>query len=303
MEQLNYNHLHYFWVVANEGSITRAAEYLHVTPQTISGQLRTLENRTGSPLFRKVGRKLELSETGRIVLSYASPMFELGTELCHVLKHGVLPNTVRLQVGIGMVLPKLIAYRILKPALELPEPVRIVCHEAPLEALLADVAVHKLDLVLTDSPMSPSYSVRVYNHLLGECGLTFFAQTRRARRYKDRFPMSLHGEPFLLPTRNSALRGSLTQWFERCDIRPHVVAEFEDTALMNEFGEAGAGIYALPTAIEADVEKRYRVRAIGRTLEIKERFFVISTERQIKHPAIVAITNAARTRLFGEQPA
>ena len=199
-----------------------------------------------------------------------------------------------------MVVPKLIAYRILEPALERPEPVRIVCHEAPLDDLLADMAIHKLDLVLTDSPMTPSYSAQVYNHLLGECGLSFFARTRDARRYKDKFPLSIDGEPFLLPTRNSALRGSLTQWFDRCEITPHIVAEFEDTALMNEFGEAGAGLYALPTAIEEDVTKRYRVRAIGRTLEIKQRFFVISTERQIKHPAVVSITDMAKKRLFGE---
>jgi LysR family transcriptional activator of nhaA len=302
MEQLNYNHLHYFWVVATQGSITKAAELLHVTPQTISGQLRTLESRMGGPLFRKAGRKIVLTEIGRVALSYAEPMFELGNELKRVMKDETIRPSVRFQVGIAMVLPKLIAYRILEPALALPDPMRIVCHEAPLDSLLADIAVHKLDLVLTDSPMIPSYSVRAYNHLLGESGVSFFAERRNARRYRRNFPQSLDGEPFLLPATSSALRGSLTHWFERRDINPRVVAEFEDTALMNAFGEAGAGIFASPTAIEADLEKRYRVKAIGRAAEIKQRFYVVSTERRLKHPAVLAITTAARRRLFGEFP-
>lgn len=300
MEQLNYNHLHYFWVVATEGSIAKAAELLHVTPQTISGQLRTLEERMGAPLFRKAGRKIVLTETGRVALSYAEPMFELGNELKHVLNVGMLRHSDRLQVGVAMVVPKLIAYRILMPSLELAEPVRLVCHEAPLESLLADIAVHKLDLVLTDSPMSPAYSVRAYNHFLGDSGLTFFAQRKDAGRYKRKFPQSLHAEPFLLPARSSALYTSLVDWFDRSGIGPRIVAEFEDTALMSAFGEAGTGVFALPTAIEDDVEKRYRVKGIGRTDEVRQGFYVVSAERRLKHPAVLAITTAARTRLFGD---
>lgn len=295
---MNYNHLHYFWVVATEGSIVRAAELLHVTPQTISGQLRTLEQQMGAPLFRKSGRRLTLTETGRVALSYAKPMFQLAGELSDVLRDGVIRRSVQFNVGIAMVVPKLIAYRILAPALELEEPIQIICHEAPLESLLADIAVHKLDLVLTDTPMGPTHSVRAYNHLLGECGLTFFAERRRGRRYRASFPRSLDGAPFLFPSKSSALRGALATWFRQRNVHPRLVAEFEDTALMNAFGEAGAGIFALPTTIETDVTQKYRVTPIGRTTEVKERFYVISTERRLKHPSVVAITNAARTQLF-----
>ena len=298
MAHLNYKHLHYFWAVATEGSIAAAAKRLHVTPQTISGQLRTLEQQIGAALFRKAGRKLVLTETGRVTLSYAGPMFELAGELAKVLSDGVIGRAVQFKVGIAMVVPKLIAYRILAPALELPDPIQIICHEAPLESLLADIAIHKLDLVLTDAPMSPAHHVRAYNHLLGESGLTFFAGRRASTRYRRDFPRCLDGKPFLFPSKSSALRGALANWFDSQGVHPRMVAEFEDTALMNAFGEAGAGAFALPTAIEEDVRRRYRVAAIGRTLDIKERFYVISAERRLKHPSVVAITNAARTRLF-----
>jgi LysR family transcriptional activator of nhaA len=295
---MNYNHLYYFWVVATHGSIAKAAELLHVTPQTISGQLRTLEQRFGAPLFRKSGRALKLTETGTVALSYAQPMFELGHELEDVVKGGLVRQSLPFKVGVAMVVPKLIAYHVLVPALELPEPTRIICHEAPLADLLADIAVHKLDLVLSDSPASPAYGVRVYNHLLGESGLSFFFEKRKCAAYRRRFPSSLDGAPFLLPSTGSALRASLTQWFERQGVEPRRVAEFEDTALMNAFGEQGAGAFALPTVIEADVCRKYRVGVIGRTAQVKERFYVISSERRLKHPSVVAITDAARRRFF-----
>jgi LysR family transcriptional activator of nhaA len=299
MTRLNYNHLHYFWVVATTGSIAGAAQILHVTPQTISGQIRSLEDRFGGPLFRKSGRRLALTDAGRIVLSYAEPMFRHGEDLLDLVKSGVPRRSSRLRVGVAMVVPKLIAYRLLAPALAVAEPAQIICHEAPLQSLLADIAVHRLDLVLTDSPMSPTYNVRAYNHLLGECGLSFFAAGRKATGYRRDFPDSLHGAPVLLPSESSALRASMTHWFQRHGISVRMVAEFEDTALMNAFGEAGAGIFALPTVIEKEVQRKYRVRVIGRTSEIKERFYAISIERKLRHPAIVAITNAARTQLFG----
>jgi LysR family transcriptional activator of nhaA len=290
--------LHYFYAVASRGSIAAAAAALHVTPQTISGQMRTFEKQIGARLFRRSGRRLVLTEIGRATYSYAQPMFELGGELTDMLRDGVIRRAVQFNVGIAMVVPKLIAYRILAPALALDSPIQIICHEAPIENLLADIALHKLDLLLTDAPMRPSHNVRAYNHLLGECGLTFFATRKHAARYRRRFPGSLQGAPFLYPSESSALRGALRQWLEGEELRPVMVAQFEDSALMNAFGEAGAGVFALPSAIEKDVVARYRVAAIGRTVEVKERFYLISPERRLKHPSVVAITNAARSELF-----
>jgi LysR family transcriptional activator of nhaA len=297
--QLNLKHLHYFYLVATSGSVTAAAKALHVTPQTISGQLRTLERQVGAPLFQRVGRRLALTETGRAAFSYAQPMFELGRELTDMLRDGVIRRAVQFKVGVAMVVPKLIAYRILAPALDLEKPIQIICHEAPLENLLADIAVHKLDLLVADAPIRPGHNVRAYNHLLGECGISFFASRKTAARYRKRFPLSLKGAPFLFPSDSSALRSALQQWFDSVEARPTMVAQFEDTALMNAFGEAGAGVFALPTAIEGDVLRRYRVAVVGRTREIKERFYLISPERRLKHPSVVAIMAAARSQLFG----
>jgi LysR family transcriptional activator of nhaA len=295
---LNYNHLYYFWVVANEGSIARASERLHLTPQTISGQLRVLEEAIDGKLFQKAGRGLALTETGRVVLLYADEIFRLGSELRDVLEGGVKGPSMVFNAGIAMVVPKLVAYRILEPALHLPERVRMVCHEAPLDDLLADLAVHKLDLVLTDSAVSPALNIRAYNHLLGETGVTFFGAERYARRCEQDFPKCLDGESMLLPYHGSALRPMLEQWLERHGIQPRVAAEFEDSALMKAFGEAGTGIFVAPTAIEEQVCEKYNVVAVGRTEEITERFYVISAERRIKHPAVAAVTDAARQHLL-----
>jgi LysR family transcriptional activator of nhaA len=212
---------------------------------------------------------------------------------------GRLPGAaLTLTVGVAMVVPKLLAYRVLKPVLRLPDPVHLVCQEAPLADLLADLSVHKVDLVLADSPISPALNIRAYNHLLGESGISFFATPKKARKYTGRFPRTLNGAPMLMPTASSALRRMLEQWFERQDIKPLVVAEFEDRALMKAFGEADAGIFTSPTAVEHDVVAKYGVRVIGRTDTIKERFYAISAERRIKHPAVSAITETARSELF-----
>ena len=298
MSQLNLKHLRYFWMVATHGSITRASELLHLTPQTISGQLRDLEEQVGEKLFEKSGRNLVLTETGRIVFSYADEMFRLGNELQDVLAGHTPDSSMTLYVGVAMVVPKLLAYRILEPALDMDLPVRLVCHEAPLVDLLADLSVHKLDIVLADSPVSPTLNIRVFNHLLGESGTTFFAAASIARKYTNRFPESLDGAPFLMPSSSSSSRRSLDYWFEQNDLHPSVVAEFEDRALMKAFGEAASGIFALPTAVEEDVLSKYGVRVIGRTDEVAERFYVISAERRIKHPAVSAITESARSDLF-----
>jgi LysR family transcriptional activator of nhaA len=298
MSKLNLKHLRYFWSVATHGSIARASDILHLTPQTISGQLRELEEQMNCKLFKKSGRNLVLTDTGRIVFSYADEMFRLGNELEDVLEGRIPGAMLTLTVGIAMIVPKLLAYRVLEPVLSLQEPVKLVCQEAPLADLLADLSVHKLDLVLADSPMNPALNIRAYNHLLGESGVTFYAAKAIARKYSKNFPASLDGAPMLMPTSSCALKGLLEQWFERKGIKPVVVAEFEDRALMKAFGETNAGIFTTPTAVEQDVIKKYGVRVIGRTEEIKERYYAISTERKIKHPAVSVILEVARNNLF-----
>ncbi len=298
MPQLNPKHLRYFWMVASHGTIAQASELLHLTPQTISGQLRELEEQIGSKLFRKVGRNLVLTDTGRLVFSYADEMFRLGNELQDVLAGRAPGSALTLNVGVAMVVPKLVAYRVLEPVLSMEDPVRMVCHEAPLVDLLGDLSVHKLDLVLADSPINPALNIRAFNHILGESGISFFAAPSKARRYAARFPGSLDGAPFLMPSAGSALRRALELWFEGNEIRPTVVAEFEDRALMKAFGEADAGVFTSPTAIEDDVLDKYGVRVIGRTTDVTERFYAISAERRIKHPAVSVITESARNELF-----
>ncbi len=298
MSNLNLKHLRYFWAVASNRSIARASELLHLTPQTISGQLSALEQQMGTKLFQKAGRNLELTDKGRLVFSYADEIFRLSNELQDVVVGRTTSSRATLNVGIAMVVPKLLAYRVLEPVLSLEEPVRLICNEAPLVDLLADLSVHKLDLVLADSPISPALNVRAYNHPLGESGISFFARESEAHLYQDSFPQSLDGVPMLMPTTTSALRRSLELWFERIQVRPFVVAEFEDRALMKAFGEAAAGIFTSPTAVEDDVLNKYSVKVVGRTEEVKERFYAISAERKIKHPAISIITETARLDLF-----
>jgi len=232
------------------------------------------------------------------VFSYADEMFRLGDELQDVMEGRTPGAALTLTDGVAMVVPKLLAYRVLEPVLNMTDGVRLVCLEAALADLLADLSVHKIDLVLADAPMSPTLNVRAYNHLLGESGLSFFATQKTARKYKAGFPHSLNGAPMLMPTPSSALRRSLEQWLEQQDIKPVMVAEFEDRALMKAFGEAGSGIFTSPSAVEEDVVAKYGVSVIGRTDEIRERFYAISAERRIKHPAVSVITEAARTGLF-----
>jgi LysR family transcriptional activator of nhaA len=296
--KLNMKHLRYFWAVASHGSIARAAEALHLTPQTISGQLRELEHQVGSKLFSRDGRGLALTETGRLVYTYADEMFQLGSELQDVLDGHTPGFALNIKVGIAMVVPKLLAYRVLEPVLKMPDTVRLICHEAPLVDLLAELAVHKLDVVLADSPISPGMNVRAYNHALGESGISFFAVPEQAPLLRADFPQSLDGTRMLMPSAGSSLRRNLENWFERHDLNPLVVAEFEDRALMKVFGESGTGVFTTPTTVEQDVLNKYGVEVIGRTEEISESYFAISAERRIKHPAVSAITEAARNELF-----
>jgi LysR family transcriptional activator of nhaA len=298
MRGLNYNHLHYFWVVAKEGSIARASRALHLTPQTISGQLRVLEDALGGKLFGRSGRQLVLTDTGRLAFNYAEDIFRLSSEMQDVLEGRASGQPLQFTVGVVDVVPKMIAYRLLEPALHLALPVRIVCREGKLDTLLADIAVHKLDMVLADTPVGAGAPVRAFNHLLGECGLTFFAARKLARRYRARFPRSLADAPILLPATNTALRGALMQWLDQLDIRPRIAGEFEDSALMSAFGQAGVGVFVSPSVIEREVVRQYDVQAVGRTDRVRGQFFAISAERRLRHPAVVAVSEAARLEVF-----
>lgn len=298
MHGLNYNHLYYFWSVANAGGVTAASKRLNLTPQTISGQLRALEESMGARLFERDGRRLALTETGRLALHYADEMFRLGSEMEEALAGRRTGAALRFNVGIVDVVPKMIAYRLIEPALRLPEPIHLVCREGKLGELLGEIAVHKLDMVLADTPLGVSAPVRAFNHLLGECGIGFYAAQDQARHYREGFPASLQDAPMLVPAEGTALRGALSQWLDRLEIRPRILGEFEDSALMQAFGQAGAGVFIAPLVIEGEVMRQFDVEPIGRTDEIRERFYAISAERRLRHPAVLAVSQAARDRVF-----
>lgn len=299
MRHLNYNHLLYFWTVASEGSIARASEVLHLTPQTISGQLKLLEEAIGEPLFHRAGRGLVLTDTGRVVSQYAEEIFSLGAELTQRMRGGESGSPVSFNVGIVNSIPKLIAYQLIEPALALKDDIRIVCREGELEGLLGDLAVHKLDLLISDRPVPTGLHVKAYSHPLGESRVQFFAQKNLAYRYISKFPGCLDGAPVLLPVTGTTLRRSLEEFFERKGMVPRVVAEFDDSALLKVFGEAGAGFFPAPEAIAEQVEHMYHAKSIGNVDGVTERFYAISPERKIKHPAVVRITEVAREHLGG----
>ncbi len=298
MECLNYHHLRYFWTAAREGSIRRACEKLLVSQPTVSTQIRQLEKSLGEKLFARVGRNLVLTDAGRTVYRYADEIFALGQQIPDAICGKSSLHEMKLVVGVADVLPKLIAYRLLEPALRLPEPVHFVCREGRAEDLLADLAVHRLDLVLSDAPVAPAIHVRAFNHLLGECGISIFGTAVLAKRYRRNFPQSVDGAPMLLPTENTTLRQVLEQWFHAEAIRPATAAEFEDSALLKVFGQAGLGLFPVPAAIEDEVQRQYRVRIAGRIEAARTQFYAISTERKLRHPAVKAISEAAKDTLF-----
>ncbi|HHH44022.1 MAG TPA: transcriptional activator NhaR [Gammaproteobacteria bacterium] len=297
---VNYKHLHYFWAVAREGGVARASERLNLTPQTISGQLNLLEEHLGVELFTRVGRNLELTETGRLVLSYADEIFSLGGELEEVIHQLPEGRPQLFRVGVVDVLAKSITHRILEPALQLAEPVRMICREASLDMLLAELAVHRLDLVLADRPIPPTVSTRGFSHKLGECAVSFFATKKLCKQFAGDFPACLEGAPLLLPGSGTQLRSGIDQWLDKHRIHPWVIAEFDDSALMKAFGQQGAGIFVAPAAIEAEVEWQYEVTAIGRVDTVKEHFYAISVERRVTHPVVSAVMEAARESLFSD---
>jgi LysR family transcriptional activator of nhaA len=298
MDWLNYHHLMYFWVVAREGSVAKACKQLHLAQPTISGQIRELEKSLKMALFERTGRNLVLTETGRMVYRYADEIFSLGRELQDALKSQPSGRPLEVIVGVADALPKLIVHRLLEPVLRMPEEVRVTCHDGEPDRLMAQLALHELDLVLSDMPANPRLGLRAFNHLLGECGVTFFGTEELARKYRKGFPQSLHAAPFLLPSANAALRHSLETWFDSLGIRPRVRGEFADSALLEAFGQFGDGLFAAPSVVADDVKRMYRVVAVGEEPTLRERFYAVSVEKRLKHPAVVAISEAARTTLF-----
>ena len=297
---MNFKHLHYFWVAAKSGGILRAGEQLHTTPQTLSGQIKLLEERLGRALFRKSGRNLELTEAGRVALGYADQIFTLGAELEDALQHGLnAPQVLDFKVGVADSVAKSVAYRLLEPALSMNVPVRLICQEGKFPELLSQLALNKLDLVLADEPMGRRLSVRAFNHPLGRSGMSFFGAPALQARLQGDFPQCLHGAPVLIPGAQASVRPQLEAWLTRHQIQPQVVGEFDDGALMSAFGREGRGIFMAPTALEGDTMAQYGVVLIGRSEELTEEFFAVSVERRITHPCVVAITDSARGQLFG----
>lgn len=299
MAWLNYHHLFYFWNVAREGGISRAAAHLRLTEPTISVQVHELEKALGEKLFERQGRALVLTEAGRLAYRYANDIFTLGREFQAAMSGETVGKGVRLLVGVADAVPRLVAFRLLEPATQSRPPTTVVCQSDAPERLLVKLVTQEVDIVISDAPLDSGGRVRTHNRLLGESGISFFAAGEAASALRRGFPKSLHHAPFLAPGENTALRRSLDAWFEEQGIRPLIRGEFTDSALLKTFGRAALGAFAAPTAIEAEVRREYRVRVIGRAPSVRERFYVISATRKHQHPAVAAISHSARTRVFG----
>lgn len=298
MASLNFHHLRYFWTVAGERSVTRAALKLNVSQPTVSAQIRALEGALGEKLFVRAARTLALTDTGRLVYRYAEEIFGLGRELMDAVRDRPTDRPLRLQVGVTDSLQKLVAYRLLKPALTIAGRIQITCREGSIEALLADLAVHALDVVLADAPAPPSVKIRAFSHLLGESKVMVYGAPKLVAAHRRRFPRSLEGAPFLLPLESAALRRSVDQWFNAQRVQPRLVGEFEDSALVTAFGRAGIGLFVAPTIVDSEMTRQHAVRRLRVLKGISERFYAITVERRVTHPAVVAISDVARRELF-----
>ncbi len=297
MKQLNFNHLQYFYAVAKEGSVTRAAEAMHVTPQTVSGQLATFEEYIGAPLFERHGKRLEPNNLGQITLRYADDIFNLGTELSRTLASHDVGQVANFSVGIVDAIPKVMVFELLNNCFDIENRFILECHEGDLPSLLADLSINKLDLIISDQPLPVGVSVRASSHYLGQSGVTFFAPKDQCEKYQLNFPQSLHQAPFLMPGRNSAQHQNLMSWFVRSKIAPKIVAEFDDSALLKFFGQTGRGIFCVASAVERDVLAQFEVAIIGRIESVSDRYYGISPERKIKHPAVDTVLETAN-KLF-----
>lgn len=298
MEWLNYHHLQYFWVTAREGGVSKASEKLRLSQPTISAQIKRLEEVLDVKLFHRQGRSLVLTDVGRMVYQYADEIFNVGRELLDAIKTNQPGRALPLTVGVSNAMPKLIACKLLRPLMHAPSPVRLVCREENTEQLLTHLATHALDVVLADTPAPPQIRVRAFNHVLGESDTGFFAPPAIAAKLKRRFPNSLQDAPMVVPTHNTALRRDLDDWLDSIRVRPTVIGEFEDPALMKAFGSQSEAVFPAPFAIAKDVCRVYDVALVGRTDAVKERYYAISTERRLTHPGVLAITSAARLSLF-----
>jgi len=295
---LNYHHLLYFWTVASEGSIAAASKRLRLAQPTISTQLKTLEDQLGVALFDRSGRKLELTEVGKLAFRYADDIFSLGRELVETLHVGSHARPLRLNVGVTPMIPKLIAYRLLEPALRLGEGMAVSCQQDRFDHLLTRLARHELDLVISDVPLGPDISVKAFNHLLGQSAISFFASPTMAGKLRRNFPASLDRARFLLPMPGAMLRRELDRWFDAEQIKPDIVGQFDDSALLKVFGQSGFGVFAGPSVIEDEITRQYDVQVVGRSDAIHERIYAITVERRIRHPGVVAVSQTAKTSLF-----
>lgn len=302
MDWLNYHHLFYFWTVVREGSVSRAAEVLRLAQPTVSTQIKQFEHALGETLLERQGRRVVATEVGRLVYRYADEIFLLGRELQGTLKGRPTGGAMRLRVGVANAVPKLIVFQMLRPAMESAAGIQVSCTEGHPDHLLAQLATHALDVVISDIPASPHVRVKVFSHLLGESGTTFFAVPALARRVRRGFPQSLQQVPMLLPTPASALRRSLEQWFESIGVRPPIGGEFDDSALMKAFGEAGTAVFPAPTAIARQICRHYGVVAVGSTDQVRERYYAVSVERKVTHPGVMALSAAARAELSAPAP-
>jgi LysR family transcriptional activator of nhaA len=296
---LNYHHLYYFWTVVREGGVSAASRALRLAQPTVSGQLKALEEALGVQLFHRRGTRLVLTDAGGHVYRYADEIFTLGRELQESLGGGFAAPRSRLVVGVADVIPKMIVQKLVDPALRLDERMRFTCYEDRHETLLSELALYRLDVVLTDGPVSPTSNIRGYSHLLGECGVTLFAKPSTAEKLRKNFPRSLDDAPFLLPIEQTSLRRALTRWFDARGVRPRIRAELQDSALISALGLAGEGVFAAPSLMEDQVRIQQRVEVVARLKDVRERFYAITVERRIVHPAVRAITEAARSDLFG----
>jgi LysR family transcriptional activator of nhaA len=295
MHQLNYNHLRYFYMVAKTGSIAKAADALHVSPQTISGQITVFEEYLGVKLFERKARQLLVNEMGKVVFSYAEDIFTLGAELQQNLKSRTNAHAYTFTVGVVDVIPKILAVDILEGSLNHEDGLKLVCREGDFDALLSELALNRIDIILSDRPLGPGVPIRAFNHTLGECGLSFYANNRSASKLKRNFPASLDDYPFLICGDKSNQKLNLRSWFDQVNINPRIVAEFDDSALMKYFGQSGYGVFCTPSIIEEHVTKQYGVAVIGRTKYVRERFYAISPERKVKHPSVKSLLESAKT--------
>jgi LysR family transcriptional activator of nhaA len=298
MESLNFHHLRYFWTVAKTGSVRKAAEQLHISQPSISAQLKLLEETLGQKLFQRSGRNLVLTEVGQLVLSYADEIFSIGRELMSAVKQRPGNRALRLNVGMTDALSKLIAFEILKPAFWFADPVHIVCRQAEIGPLVNQLQAHRLDIVLADEPASSSLKAKTFNHRLGRSGVTFCAVPAIAVKLRRNFPRSLHGAPALLPSENMGMRGALEKWFDGQGVRPRLVGEFEDSALMEVAASGALGFTTVHTVVDRAALKHYGLKVIAKVEECGSDFYAITAERRVKHPAAVAITEHAYSQLF-----